>query len=410
MREPHLLRRKGSAALPILPSEALDWQRVAAIACQNRVAPLVYPVLRRLELPSDAQPALEVLRRVYVATAARNAVLFGALRTVLEALSEERVPVIVLKGAALAETVYPDRAMRPMSDIDLLIRKEDLEGAERQLRRVGYEVAHDPETREELRSRHHHWVFRSARPGAVGIPIELHWNLDPPGGPVAWDVGALFERATPVPPAGALVLGPEDLLLHLGLHLCRHRFNGGVIALCDIAAVVAHYEGRLDWAKIQALAVKSGASEYLSVPLQLAAELMGAGVPRTALASLRGPGGDEGAVDLARERILEEKGHIRGAAELRLRWRRRRVGGRAAAVRRALLPEAAEKRRRAAAGSKDSRPPYLAHLAGLLRRYGPWLWALARHPRQVSAVVEREEGKSGLDSWCSAGVPPGDSH
>ncbi len=82
-----------------------------------------------------------------------------------------------------------------MADIDLLIREEDLEEAERRLRSIGYEAAHDPQTKEELRRRHHHWVFRSARPGAGDIPIELHWNLDPPGRPAAWDIPALFERA-----------------------------------------------------------------------------------------------------------------------------------------------------------------------------------------------------------------------
>ena len=407
-----LLRSDGRAPVQGLPDEPIGWERVAAIACQNRVAPLVYPALRRRPLPSDAQPALEVLNRVYVATAARNAVLFGALRTVLEALSAARVAVIVLKGAALAETVYPERALRPMADIDLLIRKENLEEAERQLRSVGYEVAHDPETREELRSRHHHWVFQSARPDAGGIPIELHWSLDPPGGPVAWDVEALFERATPISRAGAgaLVLCPEDLLLHLCLHLCRHRFNGGVIALCDIAAAVARYEGPLDWAKVQALAVKCGASEYLFVPLQLAAELMGADVPPSTLAGLRGSDGDDRMLELARERILEEKGDVRAAAELRLRWRRRRVGGRLAAVQRAFLPETATNRHRDRPRGRGSRPRYLAHLAGLFCRYGPWLWALARHPRLVWAVVEREEGKPGLDAWCSASEPPGDPH
>jgi hypothetical protein len=206
------------------------------------------------------------------------------------------------------------------------------------------------------------------------------------------------------------VLGPEDLLLHLCLHLCRHRFNGGVIALCDIAAAIAHYEGRLDWTKVQALAVKCGASDYLFVPLQLAVELMGAGVPPTALASLRGSASDDRALDLARERILEEKGDIRGAAELRLRWRRRDGGGRAAAVQRAFLPETATRRHGDAPRVAGSRPRYLAHLAGLLRRYGPWLWALARHPRLVSSVVKREEGKSGLDAWCSAGEPPNTPH
>ncbi len=400
---------KGPSIHPV-PSAPFGWRRAATIACQNRVGPLVYSALRSLSMPPDAKGALELLKGAYVATAARNAVLFRALKTVLEVLSAERTPVIVLKGAALAELVYPQRALRPMADIDLLIREEDLEGAERRLRSIGYEVAHDPQTKEELRQRHHHWVFRSARPDVGGIPVELHWSLDPPGRPVAWDVRALFERATPASIAGAdaLVLGPEDLILHLCLHLCRHRFNGGVIALCDIAATVSHYDGRLDWAKVEARATESGASEYAFVPLRLAADLMGAGVPPSILASLRGSGGNDRTLALARERILEEKGDVRGAAELRLRWGRRSPAGRVAAVRRALSPETATRHHRATIEPAGRHFPYLARLMDLLRQYGRWLWALARHPRWVSAVVEREERKAQLDSWCSAGIPPND--
>jgi len=405
-----LLGDEHEAPLRDLLGRRLDWQRAGVIACQNRVGPLVYSALRRLPMPPDATPALEVVKCAYVATAARNAVLFGALKMVLEALSAGRTPVIVLKGAALAETVYPERALRPMADIDLLIREEDLEKAECQLRDIGYEVAHDPQTKTELRTRHHHWVFRSARPVAGGIPIELHWSLDPRGQPAGWDVRALFERATAASLAGAdaLILEPEDLILHLCRHLCRHRFNGGVIALCDIAAAISHYDGGVDWSRVQARAAEFGASEYAFVPLHLAADLMGAGVPASALAGLRRSGGDDRTLELARERILEEKGDVRGAAELWLRWRRRGLGRRAAAVQRALLPGTVGKRRRALPTATGPRPLYLAHLADLFRCYGPWLWALARHPRLVSAVVEREERKSQLDSWCSAGMPPSD--
>jgi hypothetical protein len=398
--------------LPVqdLPRTPVDWQRAASIACQNRIGPLVYATLRRLPQPSDRRPALEVLKSAYVVTAARNGVLFRVLQSVLEALSMERMPVIVLKGAALADTVYHERALRPMADIDLLVQEEDLEEAERRLRSVGYEIAHDPQTKKELRTRHHHWVFRSAHRGADDMPIELHWNLDPPGRPAAWDVRAIFERAESASIAGAdaLVLCPEDLLLHLCLHLCRHRFNGGVIALCDITASVSHYGGRLDWARLQTLAEETGASEYAFVPLRLAADLVGAGVPESVLAGLR-RSGVERTLELARERILEEKGDVRGASELRLRRRRRSFGGRWAAVRRSLSPQSTASGGHAEIEPTEPRSSHLAHLTQLLRRYGPWLWALARHPRLVSAVVEREERKSELDSWCSAGMPRSDS-
>jgi hypothetical protein len=388
----------GEAPTLGLPTPPFDWLRTADLACQNRVGPLVHSALRRVPLPPDARPALEILKTAYVATAARNAVLFRELQAVLEALSAERIPVIVLKGAALADTVYAERALRPMVDIDLLIREEDLEEAERRLGSIGFEAAHDPRTKEELRRRHHHWVFRRARTGASDIPIELHWNLDPPGRPAVWDIPALFERAEAASIAGvnALVLGPEDFLLHLCVHLCRHRFNGGVIALCDIAAKISDESGRLDWNRFERLAAAAHASWYASVPLHLASELMGANVPAPVLASLRASEADDGVLDLARERILEEKGDIRGAAELLLRWRRRSPRARAAEIGRAV-------------STGDSNSFSLTRLAGRLHHYAPWFWALARHPGRVSRTAGREAGKTELDTWCaSESAPPHD--
>ena len=40
-------------------------------------------------------------------------------------MAQAGVPFLVLKGAALAHLVYGDPRLRPMRDVDLLIRKAD---------------------------------------------------------------------------------------------------------------------------------------------------------------------------------------------------------------------------------------------------------------------------------------------
>src|SRR2546421_9289447 len=41
------------------------------------------------------------------------------------ALAATNVPVIVLKGPALARTIYAERALRPYSDLDLTVHESD---------------------------------------------------------------------------------------------------------------------------------------------------------------------------------------------------------------------------------------------------------------------------------------------
>jgi hypothetical protein len=385
--DPEALRRSQSL------SPRLDWERVVEIAWPHRVAPILYSAFGRT-VPGIPKRVLRRLERGYVATAARNALLFRALREILEALAAAGVPAIALKGAMLADTVYRERALRPMSDIDLLIHEQDLDLAERRLRGIGYESMHDAETKAELRRRHHHWVFR--RPTLSGIPLEPHWLLHPPDSPFRVDTAALWQRAVPTRIAGvdALGLSAEDLLLHLCTHGARHRFNGGLLFLVDIAAAITHYGDRIDWARLEARAAEWGAGPHVSVALRLASELLGAGVPARTLEKLRPSSPDDDLIDLARERVLEEKGPLRKAAELRLRWRESGSRERRDALRRVLRPAAMN-------GNGSAKTPLPVPVGERIGRFLPLTWTLLRHPRAVAAIVRREAKKSRLDSWCS---------
>ncbi|MER3458636.1 MAG: hypothetical protein C4309_08450, partial [Chloroflexota bacterium] len=54
------------------------------------------------------------------------------------ALEAASIPAIVLKGPALALTIYPDPALRVIGDLDLLVRREQVEQAMAALHSLGY--------------------------------------------------------------------------------------------------------------------------------------------------------------------------------------------------------------------------------------------------------------------------------
>lgn len=84
---------------------------------------------------------MEFFRQGYYENLARNLTLFQELRRILQALNNGRIKVMVLKGASLAETVYKNPVLRPMSDLDLLIREKNLGEVERKLLDLGYSPA-----------------------------------------------------------------------------------------------------------------------------------------------------------------------------------------------------------------------------------------------------------------------------
>lgn len=124
----------------------LLWDNILNKGYQSDLCPLLYyiitkhehfPMTQRLYDPMTQKPydtevndILLRLKKEYQWSLARNMILFDELGRVLEAFNEAGIDVIVLKGAALAQTIYPDIALRPMGDVDLLVKKEGLEKAE----------------------------------------------------------------------------------------------------------------------------------------------------------------------------------------------------------------------------------------------------------------------------------------
>ncbi len=214
-------------------------------ARDSNLAPLLYSVLRgRGLLPPAVE---EELRREYYRSAAHAMVLWQELETALRALAAEQIQVIVLKGAALAEAVYGNPALRPMGDLDLLVRERDVPTALRALEALGYApISLEAHAGMALESENEVGL-RGAR--AV---VEIHWSLlDSPYYqshlPGEW----FWETAWPlhIGAQSALTLGPEAQLLYLGAHLLLHHSGGPfqLLWLHDIAAVLHRYGEQVDW-------------------------------------------------------------------------------------------------------------------------------------------------------------------
>lgn len=177
----------------------------------------------------------------------RQLVMGRELAHLLRAFARERLPVIPLKGPALAETLYADPALRPFSDLDLLIRREHVLAADGLLQALGYRRLADG----------HSWEFDLAYDRAAlyegpdGVQVDLHWSLlsDPR---YVWEESAgleVWERMIKSQIDGQTVLGlcPEDLLLYLATHLAVHHGLAGLLWYWDLALLLDRWGSRLDW-------------------------------------------------------------------------------------------------------------------------------------------------------------------
>jgi hypothetical protein len=173
-----------------------------------------------------------------------------ALARILHALARERIETLVLKGAALAHTVYVKPELRPMSDIDLLIHKRDLERAREILLGIGFSTTTAPS---DFQFRHHHLPALFLQAEGELVIVELHH--DALSGDVRESITLDNLREDPLSfPMGAMIartLGYIDSLHHL----CRHGFEPSeyvrLIHVADILRYANKYADRIDWQRIR---------------------------------------------------------------------------------------------------------------------------------------------------------------
>ncbi len=266
----------------------LDWRALLDTALNQSVGSLLYYNLQAKGIQPPQADLMAQLKKTYFHTAGRNTLYRAGLKEILEAFGEANIGVIVLKGAALNESIYPNPALRSMTDVDLLVRETDLQGAYETLQEIGYVQRHSISL-EALKKEFHALRYpfeKSSRP-----LVDLHWTIEASHRSVVVDPVELWMRAEPAIIAGvpSLILAPEDFLLHLCLHLSyHHKFAvAGIRSLCDIAHIIQHFGPELDWRQVAQRAVAWRVSHSVYLTLLLSRRLLCAAVPDDTLDSLK---------------------------------------------------------------------------------------------------------------------------
>ncbi len=278
-----------------------EWEQLLRLGAAHGLLPVLYERLKPYGGTGLPDTILPSLHDRYLANAGRNALIAAQLGSLLRLLHDAHIPVIVLKGAYLAERVYPDPALRTMGDIDLLAPEACMDEVDRLLQSCGY---HPPLGQDWYNDHHRHFHY-SASGKKAGV--EVHWSLSNPHGRYRLDLDSLWRHARPVYLSGAPALGlaQEHLLLHLCLHAAAdHCFKIGLRPFLDMAYLLAEGPQKFDWASFQDTVIAWGLERPVYLALRLAQELAGVELPPAVLAALRPADYAERLLDWAREQAL----------------------------------------------------------------------------------------------------------
>ena len=178
-------------------------------------------------------------------------------RKVFEAITAAKIPLMVLKGADIALTCYPQPDLRYFDDVDLMVHPEDLRTTIRLLEQLGYKY-HQEYRFEAISGQRSGFVY--AKQVAAGyVVFEVHTAPHANELGVTFDVPGLWRRARQATLHGvqAQTMGLEDLLLFLCWHYRSHFFER-LIWLYDVVMLLLAHGSELDWMLLYRLARRQG--------------------------------------------------------------------------------------------------------------------------------------------------------
>ena len=166
------------------------------------------------------------------------------MKRIAKAFRGEKIRFAPIKGADLAESCYPDPALRVRCDIDLLVHADDLERAVEVAKREGWRAAH-----EYKNDRHCPSMYKK------NAMLELHFDLpDFPPESAARVWSKLVEQGD-----SSEYRLPRELSLIVAFHHARnHRWINSAQLIADCAFLV---KAGVDWARVRDLAAEFGVAD-----------------------------------------------------------------------------------------------------------------------------------------------------
>jgi putative nucleotidyltransferase-like protein len=227
-----------------------DWSGLPTAAEAHGLAPLLSLHLAR----AGARMPVEI-RQELVGLALHhreaNRVRFHVLREVLDALEAASIPVLVLKGAALAHLLYPSPGLRPLSDLDLLVAPRLSGRAQSVLAEIGFRAPLSPTSR-ALAAHHHLPVATRFCDGQI-VHVEIHRDALTRDTRESLSMDRLSSAPQPFEIEGrpASTLGHADMLRHLSRHVAECALLLRLIWVVDIVGYATRYREAIPWAELR---------------------------------------------------------------------------------------------------------------------------------------------------------------
>jgi hypothetical protein len=267
-------------------SEPLDWTRLLRVGTRHQVIGLIHDGLTRARSDVPPEIANEIGTQADALVRENLAMAREAVR-VQRLFDDAGLPVLFVKGSALAVLAFGNVGLRSGQDIDLLVPYEALPVATALILRAGYRRLDPPPNIGNAQLR---LVMRLRKDlvfvhRETGLRIELHWRLFLNPHAMAESSFAASARVVPLSGAeGVRTLGEDDLFAYLCLHGALHWWNR-LKWLADVNALLASTP-QTDVERLVRAAEVRGAGRAAAQALLLCRKLFQTPLPASLTATL----------------------------------------------------------------------------------------------------------------------------
>jgi hypothetical protein len=274
-------------AVPVAGWKNGEWQIAGWVAYWQNAIPWLAERIRQSEafVTDDIARAINSIEadsRERTRRMLDNTVEFG------QALKSEDIQVILLKGAVLAAAYYPDPSSRPLADLDVLIRKQDLRRAVEILGELGYRFySRSAEDEVFLRGerKENIWAADNVH------PVEVHYTLCEEYAGIGYNLAQEMwanSRLEPFWRDNEALLPRPAALLH---HVCAHATSdwliqrGRLMQIDDIRKICAKMD-ETEWGQFADSVPPTGA-RFVYPALAFTARYAHLNIPAPILDTLR---------------------------------------------------------------------------------------------------------------------------
>lgn len=267
-----------------------DWEKFWKTSRIHSVLEILYTRIKvdnfERYFPNEV---LDRFRQFVYQSTIKNSYLVQTGKDVIQTLLVEGVDTLALKGFFLQQAVYKVDEIRPMNDIDLLVRREDIPKAIDILKKNGFRMeSHFDPTFENEDIKH-----APPMENEYGQLLELHWNLLEENEPFSINMDQVWEQKACFSD-GLWGLSIEHLIVHLAIHgTYQHFLRLGLRSLLDLSRVIEKYADSIQWELVVETARDWKAEKSLWISLKLAEKYLSVALPKDAMLSIEPKNGAE---------------------------------------------------------------------------------------------------------------------